>query len=168
MPGGAPFKIRIARPLDGSQRVHSDLWHFVLEELKGGRIAEFRIASQMRASVFARAETIHQQEAHIRAGLLSGGEHLANDQVEESIPIAHRQEGFRLFQSHAGSQAAVELEHNGLGKHVAISLLLRDLLIVGQLFNRMDRAFRNQAAFIACQKAEGAFKRRNRRSAQTC
>src|SRR4029434_3131351 len=93
-------------------------------------------------------------------------QHLADDQVEEGFAVAHNQKRLRLLQAHAGAKTPVELQHDSLGKKSSVSWRRGNLLVIGQLLDRVDGTFRNQPAFLGSEKLESAFKRSNRRFAQ--
>jgi len=43
---------------------------------------------------------------------------LGDDEVEEGLPVADGEQGLGAVQAHGGAEAAVELDHDGLGESV--------------------------------------------------
>ena len=111
MPGRAPGELGVGRPVDGGQRVDADLGDAPLHDV--ARV-EVGVARQVGPRVVVGGEAVHKHQRQRHAGLLHQGAVLFGDDIEERVVTAHAQQRFGLFEAHAGAQAAVEAQHDGL------------------------------------------------------
>ena len=106
----------------------------------------------MGQCVRARAETVHQQQADVRAAGFPKLENLADHQVEEIHAIADGEQAFRTLQTHAGAEAAIELDDDRLREKQGIGFSRRgDFLEGSKSLRRRDGVLGNHPRFIAAQ-----------------
>ncbi len=122
MSGRAPFFCGIGGPRDGFQCVGAQFGNAVLEKgERGGLLGEFGISGECGECVGLGAEAVHQEEGKRDAEGFAGVQHLAGDEVEEGEAVFHGEQGLCLVEAHAGSQAAVEFENDGLRQRALTS-----------------------------------------------
>ena len=136
--GGRPFERRVGLPRDRLQVVGADLRHLVLQEVERHVGLDLGVAAQRRERVLARGERVHEHERHARAEALAQAEHLADDDVQEGLPVLGLDQRLGLGHAHARAQAAVELEHDrGVDdRRVALGQLVER----GQVLDGLDVA----------------------------
>ena len=109
VPGRAPLKLRIGLPLHRAQIVSTELGLTVLQEVQRKAVdLDLGVPGQHLEGVLTGAEGVHEDERQAHPVAPAGGRDLVDQQVEEGLAVAHRQEGLGTVQPHGGSQPPVE------------------------------------------------------------
>merc|ERR1719149_388165 len=104
---------------------------------------QVRVLRQGFLSVGVGGERVHEHELEICTWILClHASNLLRNQVEERISIAHRQQRLRFVQTHASSQATIQLEHHSLLEQVRIVCSFK-LLVIWQRVDTIQASFRH-------------------------
>ena len=153
MAGRAPFQLRVHRVAHRFAGGGHELGFLMLDDFhRHVMLAELAMLLERLHRVRRSAEGIHegQRQFHVQTG--PGGEHLAEDDVDEAhllgLVPTHRQQRLGLVQSHGGAQTAIELEECGLGEGVHGLVVvdgLIDVVEAGHVAKRLDVVLTNPA-----------------------
>jgi hypothetical protein len=88
--------------------------YLVLHKFKVSAGAQVRILGQVAERILGCREAVHQHECKVGLVLRAHRANLLGDQVEEGVVAFDGQQRLGLVESHAGAEAAVELEHQRL------------------------------------------------------
>ena len=140
----APFQLRVLGEFDGREIVAAELRLLVLKEVER-QIPHLKVGifSEHLESVLARAERVHKQQREAGASLLSSGEHLFDDDLEEALALANREERLRAIHAHRGAKPTIEVDDNELResilRNLGINLDIGESIHLGQWRDRLFR-----------------------------
>lgn len=120
--GGAPGFGGLAGPLSGDEGVGAEAGDAVLEEAGGDAVltpGKFGVSVEDGGGVIGGGEAVHEQQGEGGVVFAAEVEDLAADEVEEGEAVFDGEEGLGAVESHAGAEATVEFDEEGVGKGAA-------------------------------------------------
>src|SRR5215207_3046794 len=111
MPRGTPFQTRISRPGDRGQVICPELGLLILNETKiKSSDGEIRVRRQRGEGVVVSTEAVHEDQRQLDAVRRPRMSHLINNDVEEALVLAYRQQRLGLVHAHRRTKTAIELD----------------------------------------------------------
>ena len=157
MSGGTPLELGVLGPSGGGHGLGIDFGDLVLQHLdffvlEGG-------ADEGGAGVLAGGEGVHEEKVDMGLGFGAESGDLLCDEVEEGLSVFDLEETFCLLQTHAGAEAAVELDDHGLVEkgHVPFGMLAGDRQVIGNIGGGVDCLLAHEALVAGAQEVESAF-----------
>ena len=146
-PGGHHSRSGSCGPLDRGEAVHQQLGLLVLQEVQREAVdLEAGVRGERLERVLAGAERVHEHQRQLRAGGRARLLDLPDDQVEERLLVAHRQQRLGAVHAHRGAEPAVELDDGGLGQRLARRIVIHhDVIQAGRVRQRLDRVLEDEA-----------------------
>ena len=140
----APFEFRIGREADGHSRFRADLRLLMLDDFhRDVFLMEFLIGLQHLHGVFGGTEGVHQSQWQIDAKSGPRGQHLSDDDVDEThlpcLVATYRQQRLGAIESHRSAKTAVKLQERRFGERVNGLVVIDGLIHVMEAGNADER-----------------------------